>query len=175
MAIEIERKFLVLGDAWRAAAHAVVPMAQGYLNDLAAMDGATAGRAAMKASVRVRIAGDAAFLNLKSRELGHTRQEFDYPIPVTDARDLLALCVGGLVDKRRHYVRHEGHLWEVDEFLGDNAGLVVAEIELASADTAFARPEWAGAEVTDTARYYNLALATRPYAQWSQAERDGEG
>ena len=175
MAIEIERKFLVLGDAWRAAAHAVVPMAQGYLNDLAAMDGATAGRAAMKASVRVRIAGDAAFLNLKSRELGHTRQEFDYPIPVADARDLLALCVGGLVDKRRHYVRHEGHLWEVDEFLGDNAGLVVAEIELASADTAFARPEWAGAEVTDTARYYNLALATRPYAQWSQAERDGEG
>lgn len=175
MAIEIERKFLVLGDAWRAAAHAVVPMAQGYLNDLAAMDGATAGRAAMKASVRVRIAGDAAFLNLKSRELGHTRQEFDYPIPVADARDLLALCVGGLVDKRRHYVRHEGHLWEVDEFLGDNAGLVVAEIELASADTAFARPEWAGAEVTDTARYYNLALATRPYARWSQAERDGEG
>lgn len=175
MAIEIERKFLVLGDAWRAAAHAVVPMAQGYLNDLAAMDSATAGRAAMKASVRVRIAGDAAFLNLKSRELGHTRQEFDYPIPVADARDLLALCVGGLVDKRRHYVRHEGHLWEVDEFLGDNAGLVVAEIELASADTAFARPEWAGAEVTDTARYYNLALATRPYAQWSQAERDGEG
>lgn len=175
MAIEIERKFLVLGDAWRAAAHAVVPMAQGYLNDLAAMDGATAGRAAMKASVRVRIAGDAAFLNLKSRELGHTRQEFDYPIPVADARDLLELCVGGLVDKRRHYVRHEGHLWEVDEFLGDNAGLVVAEIELASADTAFARPEWAGAEVTDTARYYNLALATRPYARWSQAERDGEG
>lgn len=175
MAIEIERKFLVLGDAWRAAAHEVVPMAQGYLNDLAAMDGAAAGRAAMKASVRVRIAGDAAFLNLKSRELGHTRQEFDYPIPVADARDLLALCVGGLVDKRRHYVRHEGHLWEVDEFLGDNAGLVVAEIELASADIAFAKPEWAGAEVTETARYYNLALATRPYAQWSQAERDGEG
>ncbi|MGQ4659732.1 CYTH domain-containing protein [Lysobacter sp. F6437] len=166
MAIEIERKFLVSSDAWRTAAHRVVPMAQGYLNDLAAMD-----TGAMKASVRVRIAGDAAFLNLKSRELGHTRQEFDYPIPVEDARALLALSVGGLVDKRRHYVEFEGHLWEVDEFLGDNAGLVVAEIELGSADEAFARPGWLGAEVTDESRYYNIALATRPYAQWSAAER----
>lgn len=168
MGIEIERKFLVTGDSWRQAAHKVVPMAQGYLNDLAAMD-----TGAMKASVRVRIAGDEAFLNLKSRELGHTRQEFDYPIPVEDARGLLALSVGGMVDKRRHYLEFEGHLWEVDEFLGDNAGLVVAEIELASADTVFAKPDWAGAEVTDSVRYYNLALATRPYAQWSQAERDG--
>ncbi len=165
MAIEIERKFLVTSDAWRAAAHKVVPMAQGYLNDLAAMD-----TGAMKASVRVRIAGDAAFLNLKSRELGHTRQEFDYPIPVDDARALLALSVGGLVDKRRHYVRHEDHLWEVDEFLGDNAGLVVAEIELGAADEVFARPAWLGAEVTDESRYYNLALATRPFAQWSADE-----
>ncbi|ALN65549.1 CYTH domain protein [Lysobacter antibioticus] len=173
MAIEIERKFLVVGDAWRTAAHKVVPMAQGYLNDLAAMDAPVAGVAAMKASVRVRIAGDEAFLNLKSRELGHTRQEFDYPIPVEDARSLLALCVGGMIDKRRHYVEHQGHLWEVDEFLGDNAGLVVAEIELDHPDADFARPDWAGAEVTDSARYYNLALATRPYAQWTPAERDG--
>ncbi|MBF6023566.1 CYTH domain-containing protein [Lysobacter niastensis] len=168
MGIEIERKFLVTGDGWRAAAREVVPMAQGYLNDLAAMD-----TGAMKASVRVRIAGDEAFLNLKSRELGHTRQEFDYPIPVEDARGLLALSVGGLVDKRRHYVEYEGHLWEVDEFLGENAGLVVAEIELASADAAFAKPEWIGAEVTDSTRYYNLALATRPYSQWTEAERAG--
>jgi adenylate cyclase len=166
MAIEIERKFLVAGDAWRAAAHRVVPMAQGYLNDLAAMD---AG--AMKASVRVRIAGDAAWLNLKSRELGHTRQEFDYPIPVDDARALLALSVGGLVDKRRHHVEFEGHLWEVDEFLGDNTGLVVAEIELDDADAVFAHPDWLGSEVTDEPRYYNLALASRPYSQWSEAEK----
>ena len=166
MAIEIERKFLVVGDAWRAAAHKVVPMAQGYLNDLAVMD---AG--AMKASVRVRIAGDAAWLNLKSRELGHTRQEFDYPIPVDDARALLALSVGGLVDKRRHYVEYEGRLWEVDEFLGDNAGLVVAEIELDDAAAVFAHPDWLGSEVTDESRYYNLALASRPYSQWSEAEK----
>jgi adenylate cyclase len=168
MGIEIERKFLVTGNAWRDAAHKVVPMAQGYINDQAAMDSG-----AMKASVRVRIAGDEAFLNLKSRELGHTRQEFDYAIPVADARALLALCVGGLVDKRRHYVTYEGHLWEVDEFLGDNAGLVVAEIELASADAAFAHPDWIGAEVTDASRYYNLALATRPYLQWNDDERAG--
>jgi adenylate cyclase len=168
MAIEIERKFLVTSDAWRAAAHEVVPMAQGYLNDLAVMDSG-----AMRASVRVRIAGDEAFLNLKSREAGHTRQEFDYPIPVADARALLALCVGGLVDKRRHYVEYSGHLWEVDEFLGDNAGLVVAEIELRTADEAFVHPDWLGAEVTESTRYYNLALATRPYSQWSAAERPG--
>ena len=168
MPIEIERKFLVTGEVWRHEAHEVVPMAQGYLNDLAAVDSG-----AMRASVRVRIAGDGAFLNLKSRELGHTRQEFDYPRPLDDARALLALCVGGMIDKRRHYVRHAGHLWEVDEFLGDNAGLVVAEIELDSADEAFDRPSWLGVEATHAPRYYNLALAGRPYSQWSEAERAG--
>ncbi|SFK75352.1 CYTH domain-containing protein [Lysobacter sp. cf310] len=169
MGIEIERKFLVSSDGWREAAREVVPMAQGYLNDLATLDSG-----AMKASVRVRVAGDAAYLNLKSRELGHTRQEFDYPIPVADARALMALCTGGTIDKRRHYVEHQGHLWEVDEFLGDNAGLVVAELELERADEAYARPDWLGREVTDAARYYNLALATRPYADWSADERSGE-
>ena len=166
MAIEIERKFLVAGDGWRAAAHAVVPMAQGYINDMGAMD-----RGEQKASVRVRIQGDTAFLNLKSRELGATRQEFDYAIPVADARALLALCVGGVIDKRRHYVQHEGHLWEVDEFLGDNAGLVVAEIELDAADEVFVKPDWAAAEITDQPRYYNLALADYPYCRWSSSER----
>lgn len=166
MGIEIERKFRVVNEGWRAAAHAVIPMAQGYINDMAAMDNGS-----QKASVRVRIQGDQAFLNLKSRELGHTRQEFDYPIPVEEARELLALCVGGLIDKRRHLVRHGGLLWEVDEFLGDNAGLVVAEVELESAEQAFELPGWAGHEVTDQLRYYNLALASHPYARWSAQER----
>lgn len=165
MAIEIERKFLVTNDGWRDAAHAVVPMAQGYLNDLGAVQSG-----AQKASVRVRVQGELAYLNIKSRELGHTRQEYEYPVPVADARALLELCVGGLVDKRRHLVRVGAHLWEVDEFLGENAGLVVAEIELASADEAFVRPDWIGAEVTDQSRYYNLALAAHPYARWSQGE-----
>lgn len=166
MGIEIERKFTVVGDAWRAATEKSVRMAQGYLNDIGAVQ---QGR--QKASVRVRIAGDEAFLNLKSRELGHTRQEFDYPIPVADAEALLALCTGGLIDKTRHYVRYEGFLWEVDEFAGENAGLVVAEIELPSADTEFARPDWTGREVTDEPHYYNLALADRPYSRWSAEEK----
>ncbi len=166
MGIEIERKFLVRGDGWRSAAHAVIPMAQGYINDTAALDSG-----AQKASVRVRIQGGQAFMNLKSREVGHTRQEFDYPIPLDDARALLALCVGGRIDKRRHLVRHAGLVWEVDEFLGDNAGLVVAEVELEHADQAIETPDWAGAEVTDQVRYYNLALAAHPYACWTAAER----
>lgn len=161
MPIEIERKFLVTSDAWRTQATRRVEMAQAYLNDLATLD---AG--AMNVSVRVRIQGDAAYLNMKSRELGTTRQEFDYPIPVEDARALLALSVGGRIEKVRHYVEHAGRTFEVDEFLGDNAGLVVAELELESADAAFERPDWLGVEVTDDARYYNLALASRPYSSW---------
>ncbi|OHE80740.1 MAG: CYTH domain protein [Lysobacterales bacterium GWF1_69_6] len=166
MGIEIERKFLLAGDGWRAAAVKSVRMAQGYINDMAAL---REGR--QNASVRVRIAGDAAFLNLKSRELGSTRQEFDYPIPVADAEALLALCVGGRIDKVRHYVEHAGHTWEVDEFAGDNAGLVVAELELGSADEAFERPSWLGLEVTEELRYYNLALAERPYSRWRAEEQ----
>ena len=167
MGIEIERKFLPIDDSWRAAAHKVVPMAQGYLNDLAMVDSG-----AMNTSVRVRIEGEEARLNIKSRELGASRQEFDYAISMADARALLALCVGGKIDKRRHYVEYEGHLWEVDEFFGDNAGLVVAEIELSSADEAFAKPAWAGVEATHAKRYYNLALAARPYSQWRDDERE---
>ena len=166
MGIEIERKFLPANDAWRALAQRVVPMAQGYLNDIGMVDSG-----AMQASVRVRIEGDAAFLNIKSRDLGVRRQEFDYEIPAADARALLALCVGGKIDKRRHYVTHEDHLWEIDEFLGDNAGLVVAEIELGSVDESFAKPAWLGAEATHAQRYYNLALASRPYSRWSGDER----
>lgn len=166
MGIEIERKFKVVGDGWRAEAQRSVRMAQGYLNDLGAVQ---SGR--QRASVRVRIAGHQAFMNLKSREVGHTRQEFDYEIPVADAEALLALCVGGRIDKVRHYVDYAGHLFEIDEFFGDNAGLIVAELELEHADAAYARPEWLGDEVTDQMRYYNLALAEHPYSQWTAEEK----
>lgn len=166
MAIEIERKFLVRGEGWKSQAHAVIEMAQGYLNQAGAV---VAG--GQRASVRVRLEGGSARLNIKSVALGHSRQEFEYPVPVADARQLLALCVGGLVHKRRHLVQVGLHLWEVDEFLGDNAGLVVAEIELGHPEEAFTLPDWAGAEVTDAPRYYNLALADYPYSQWSAAER----
>ncbi len=161
MGIEIERKYLVTHDGWRAAAHAVIPMAQGYINDIGALD-----RGDQKASVRVRIEGDGAALNLKSRTLGASRQEFEYPIPVDEAQALLALCVGGLVEKRRHLVRHGGLVWEVDEFLGANAGLVVAEVELDHEDQAIDLPDWAGEEVTEQARYYNVALAAHPFSGW---------
>lgn len=166
MGIEIERKFLVVSDAWRGQAHRSIDMAQGYLNDA---ESVVIGR--QNASVRVRLEGDEARLNIKSREMGASRQEFDYLIPVDDARALIGLCVGGTVIKRRHYVLHEGHEWEVDEFLGDNAGLVVAELELDSIDETFALPTWAGAEVTHLQRYYNLNLASHPFSQWNAEER----
>ena len=166
MGIEIERKFRVRHDGWRSQVVKSVRMAQGYINDMAALR-----EARQNASVRVRIAGGQAWLNLKSREPGTTRQEFDYQIPVVDAEALLELCVGGRIDKVRHYVEYAGRLFEVDEFAGDNAGLVVAELELESADALYERPDWLGAEVTDLQRYYNLALAERPFSRWSAQEQ----
>jgi len=164
--IEIERKFLLASDGWRAEVVRSVRMAQGYVNDMASL---REGR--QNASVRVRIAGDRAFLNLKSREAGPSRQEFDYPIPVADAEALLALCVGGRIEKTRHYIPCGELSWEVDEFSGENAGLVVAELELPAVAAAFPRPDWLGQEVTEQVRYYNLALAERPFSRWSAQEQ----
>lgn len=166
MSIEIERKFLVTSDAWRDQAHAVIDMAQGYLNDHSSV-----ASGAQRASVRVRIEGDQARLNIKSLQIGRSRQEFDYLIPLEEGRALLALCVGGLLEKRRHLVKHGAHVWEIDEFGGQSSGLVVAEVELQAEDEAIARPDWLGREVTELPRYYNLALAAYPYAQWTDAER----
>jgi adenylate cyclase len=159
MAIEIERKFLLASDAWRGAVEHSERLAQGYLGG-------------ERASVRVRIGGGNAWLNIKARVRGAARLEFEYPIPVADAEQLLGeLCVAGRIEKIRHHVRVAGHLWEIDEFFGDNAGLVVAEIELAAVDVAFERPAWLGREVTDEERFYNLALAERPYSHWSADDR----
>lgn len=152
MAIEIERKFLVNGTAWQQAPG--VLYRQGYLNR------------DKTRTVRVRVAGDAAFLTIKGVSVGATRAEFEYPIPVADAQALLALCDGPLVEKTRHVLNHEGTAWEVDVFAGDNAGLVVAEVELASEDQPFARPDWLGAEVTHDARYFNSNLASHPFTKW---------
>jgi len=152
MAIEIERKFLVVGDAWRAAP--AVFYSQGYLNR------------DKERTVRVRIAGDEAFLTIKGVSLGASRAEFEYPIPLWDARDLLALCEQPLIEKNRCKILHEGFVWEVDEFLGENLGLVVAEIELPSEDTVFAKPDWVGEEVTADTRYFNSNLSRTPYNCW---------
>jgi adenylate cyclase len=150
---EIERKFLVTGTAWRSTTGTLYR--QGYLNRDKAR------------TVRVRVAGEQGFLTIKGVTTGASRAEFEYAIPVADAEQLLALCDGPLIEKVRHIVQVDSTCWEVDEFLGDNAGLVVAEVELQSEDQAFARPPWLGAEVTHDARYYNSNLATHPYRHWA--------
>lgn len=150
--MEIERKFRVTGDAWRNDSG--VLYRQGYLN-----------RDKVR-TVRIRIAGSAAFLTIKGKSTGATRAEFEYPVPMDDAQALLALCDGPLIEKTRYIVLHAGHRWEVDEFAGDNAGLVVAELELSAEDEAFERPAWLGEEVTHDARYFNSNLATQPFCTW---------
>lgn len=156
---EIERKFLPKNDAWRALAHRSQRVRQGYL--------AAGGRV----SVRVRIAGDEAWLNIKAGRVGASRQEYEYSIPVDEARELLALAEGPLIDKTRHFVVHGDFEWEVDEFHGDNSGLVVAELELDREDEPFPHPPWLGVEVTELRRYYNVCLVKHPYRAWTEAER----
>lgn len=158
MAIEIERKFLVCGEAWRKQVTHSVEMRQGYLS-----------REDGKASTRVRLEGDSARLNIKAAVVGAARAEYDYAVPVEDAREILQnLCVGQL-EKIRHYIPQGELLWEVDEFLNANAGLIVAEIELKSAEQPFGKPDWLGAEVTQDRRYYNHYLALHPYTGWPDA------
>lgn len=160
MATEIERKFLLTNDSWRAQADAGTPMRQGYLIAASAQQQA-------KASVRVRIAGEEANLNIKSATLGVTRQEYEYPIPLHEANEMLdTLADGPLIEKTRYHVPHGGHTWEIDVFSGDNAGLVVAEVELATADESFQRPPWLGEEVSDDPRYYNVCLVQHPFKDW---------
>ena len=154
MGIEIERKFLVASEGWRREPGRVTRFSQGYLSSDPAR------------TVRVRIAGDEAFLTIKGATTGATRAEFEYAIPVAEAQQLLALSDGPAVEKLRHLRVVDGLTWEVDEFLGANAGLVVAEIELAREDKPFTRPDWLGAEVTGDARYVNANLAVKPYAHW---------
>jgi len=155
MGTEIERKFLVKGEGWRAALRRSVDYRQGYMSE------------GDNASVRVRISDRDAFLNIKSATLGIHRLEFEYPIPREDAEAMLDnICRRPLIEKTRHYVEHAGHTWEVDVFKGDNEGLVVAELELASEDEPFERPDWLGEEVSHEPRYYNVCLVQHPYKEW---------
>jgi adenylate cyclase len=154
MGREIEHKFLVRDETWRRSVRHSARLRQAYLSD--------GGRA----SIRVRIADAQATLNIKSARLGVSRDEYEYEIPLQDAEELLALCTGSPVLKTRHELVHDGHTWEIDEFEGANTGLVVAEIELDDPAESFARPAWLGAEVSDDARYYNVALARHPYRDW---------
>lgn len=164
MPVEIERKFLLTGDAWRADVSRSEPMRQGYL----------AGPPAARCSVRVRVAGSSAFLTVKSIACGIACDEYEYAIPPADARHMLATLAGEVVEKQRHIVEVDGHRFEIDEFGGANAGLIVAELELDHVDATFPTPAWLGREVSGLARYYNLNLALHPYSRWSTAERDAD-
>lgn len=155
MATEIERKFLVVGASWRDAVESETRMVQGYL--------ASGG----KATVRVRIAGERAFLTIKGLVHGMSRSEYEYSIPAVDAQAMLdELAVSAPVEKVRYRVRCGGHVWDLDVFAGENAGLVMAEVELGREDESFEMPGWAGTEVTGDKRYYNSNLARHPYRQW---------
>jgi len=145
MGIEIERKFLVQGHPWQEGNG--VWICQGYLSQ------------SDHVTVRVRIAADQGFLTIKGPTQGWSRCEFEYPIPFAEARQLLELCGTRVLEKRRHILLHQGDRWEIDEFLGQHAGLVLAEIELTSESQDFARPPWLGPEVSDDPRYRNSQLA----------------
>jgi adenylate cyclase len=152
--VEIERKFLLAGDSWRALGTPVL-LRQGYLSS-------DPGRV-----VRVRVEGDRAYLTIKGRSVGATRGEWEYPIPLDEANELLErLCEQPIVEKTRRKIEFAGNTWEVDEFLGANQGLVVAEIELASEDQQFDKPHWIGEEVTHDPRYYNSSLVRKPFSSW---------
>lgn len=155
MATEIERKFLVLNDEWRELVTHQKVMQQGYF----------AGGG--KASIRVRISGDSANINIKSATLDVTRKEYEIPVSAEDAREMLEeLCEKPMIEKTRYYVPYGDHVWEVDVFSGDNAGLVVAEVELAETDENFEKPPWLGEEVSHDTRYYNVCLVKHPYKDW---------
>jgi len=155
MGIEIERKFLVTNDSWREAAGPGMPIKQGYL---------VGGK---DASVRVRLQGETANLNIKSATLGVRRQEFEYAIPVADAEVLLrTLCHRPIIEKMRYLVPYANKQWEVDVFEGDNAGLIVAELELKDETERYEPPPWLGEEVSHDPRYYNTCLSQHPFKDW---------
>jgi len=155
MAQEIERKFLVIDDSWKKNVSRTDHIIQGYLSNTD------------RGSIRVRISGDKASLNIKSMTLGVSRTEYDYPIPLDDARNLIGnFCILPVIEKQRHYVEVSGHLWEIDVFEKENRGLVVAEIELSDPGETFKKPAWTGKEVSDDPRYYNVSLVQNPFLEW---------
>lgn len=155
MALEIEHKFLMANENWRQEVSRTAFFRQGYLTSDSS------------SSIRVRICDDRAWLNIKSATVGTHRQEFEYEIPLADADEIInSLCRNPVIEKTRHYVNFGQHTWEIDEFDGENAGLIVAEIELSGIGEPFEKPDWIGEEVTLDVRYYNNNLALHPYNTW---------
>lgn len=161
MALEIERKFLVISDNWQRLGTPEV-VRQGYLSR------------DIERTVRVRIKGDKAFLTIKGRNEGAVRTEFEYAIPTDEAAVLLdTLALKPLIEKTRTKVAYAGKIWEIDRFFGENEGLVLAEVELASENETVQLPSWIGQEVTHLTRYYNSTLSKRPYCKWTEEEKAG--
>lgn len=158
---EIERKFLVNGEDWRLAARGT-PYRQGYLSTVP------------ERSVRVRVIRDKGYLTIKGITVGAARAEYEYEIPVVEAGEMLDnLCERPLIEKIRYRLEHHGLTWEVDEFDGDNAGLIIAEVELDDEDQAITLPDWVGKEVTGDRRYYNASLIADPYSSWPSTNSGG--
>jgi CYTH domain-containing protein len=153
VAIEIEHKFLVTNTLWKQTTPAQI-FKQAYLNS------------SPERTVRIRVVGDEGFITIKSKNIGISREEFEYRIPVNDAEALLLLCETAPLEKMRYKIQYENHLWEVDEFLGNNSGLIIAEIELQHINEHFTRPDWLGEEVSDDQRYYNSSLSKNPFTEW---------
>jgi len=157
MSIEIERKYLVNNDTFKRLSHKAIRITQGYLNSDKAR------------TVRVRMMGDQGFLTIKglSDQAGLTRFEWEKEISMSEAQDLLKLCEPGVIDKTRYLVEYQKQIFEVDEFYGENQGLIVAELELTTAQQAVSKPDWLGDEVTGDKRYYNSTLMKTPFTQWA--------
>jgi CYTH domain-containing protein len=156
MGTEIERKFLLRNDTWKKLAKGTY-YRQGYLNSH------------KERTVRVRTIDETGFLTIKGISVGATRMEYEYEIPVEDARVLLKeLCEKPIIEKNRYKIEFAGFIWEVDEFFGENKGLIVAEIELESEDQQFEKPDWIGEEVGDDSRYFNSSLIKNPFSSWGR-------
>lgn len=155
MGLEIERKFLIKGD-FKQYAYKHEAIVQGYLSSIP------------ERTVRIRIKGEKAYLTIKggSNASGFSRYEWEKEIPVHDARELLNLCEPGIIDKTRYYIKNDKHIFEVDEFHGENEGLTMAEIELTDETDIFEKPDWLGDEVRGDERYYNSYLSQKPYTKW---------
>lgn len=154
MGVEIERKFLVVGDDWRSVDRGT-RYKQGFLNK------------SMARTVRIRTDGDRGFITIKGPPAGLVRLEYEYEIPAKDADAVLTeLCEQPIIEKIRYRIKSGQHTWEVDEFLGENKGLIVAEVELSREEEPFERPVWLGREVTGDPRYYNSSLVSNPYKKW---------
>ena len=152
MAIEIERKYLVINDSWKTDIQGIFSIKQGYLN------------LEPESNVRVRVKDDKGYLTIKGEPNNISRQEFEYEIPIEDAEKILTLCQSPIIEKVRYEILIEDHIWEIDEFSGKNQGLIIAEIELTSEEQAYEKPKWLGKEVSNNPDYYNLSLIQSPYS-----------